>query len=34
MEELEKLRPAADIPWLRNRAEGLEQKFGKAQKQS
>jgi ribosome biogenesis GTPase A len=32
MEELEKLRPAADIPWLRNRAEGLEQKFGKAQK--
>jgi hypothetical protein len=32
MEELEQLRPAADIPWLRSRAEGLVQKFGKAKK--
>lgn len=32
MAELEQLRPAADIPWLRNRADGLIQKFGKTQK--
>jgi len=32
MDELEQLRPAADIPWLRERAALLMQKFGKTQK--
>lgn len=32
MAELEQLRPAADIPWLRDRADALSQKFRKTQK--